>query len=186
MGGMPPTADPEPVGRTLQVLQPLLLHPEPLVWVHAARARALDWAPRAAPGHAPRLGPRRVEAPSPARVDGLRVAPRRALHAGRGAARGHHPLARRGRLVLAAIAAATPYLFFERRISGIASRRASSRATAERSLRARWREGSPRSFVADPRARPTSRHCSARCARWRVARGRARSTTRAAGSRSSR
>ena len=31
-------ADPELVGRTLQVLQPLLLHPEPLVWIHAARA----------------------------------------------------------------------------------------------------------------------------------------------------
>ena len=36
--GMPATADPALVGRTLQVLQPLLLHPEPLVWVHAARA----------------------------------------------------------------------------------------------------------------------------------------------------
>jgi eukaryotic-like serine/threonine-protein kinase len=38
VGGMPPATDPELVGRTLQVLQPLLLHPEPLVWVHAARA----------------------------------------------------------------------------------------------------------------------------------------------------
>ena len=38
VGGMPATTDPELVGRTLQVLQPLLLHPEPLVWVHAARA----------------------------------------------------------------------------------------------------------------------------------------------------
>ncbi|MDC0744206.1 serine/threonine-protein kinase [Polyangium mundeleinium] len=36
--GMPRMADPELIGRTLQVLQPLLLHPEPLVWVHAARA----------------------------------------------------------------------------------------------------------------------------------------------------
>jgi serine/threonine-protein kinase len=36
--GMPQTTDPELVGLTLQVLQPLLLHPEPLVWVHAARA----------------------------------------------------------------------------------------------------------------------------------------------------
>ena len=36
--GMPAGADPELVGQTLQVLQPLLLHPEPLVWVHAARA----------------------------------------------------------------------------------------------------------------------------------------------------
>ncbi len=38
IGGMPQTADQELVGRTLQILQPLLLHPEPLVWVHAARA----------------------------------------------------------------------------------------------------------------------------------------------------
>ncbi|HEY8077850.1 MAG TPA: serine/threonine-protein kinase [Labilithrix sp.] len=36
--GMPPNAPQDVVGRTLQVLQPLLLHPEPLVWVHAARA----------------------------------------------------------------------------------------------------------------------------------------------------
>ncbi len=36
--GLPDDADPELVGRTLQVLQPLLLHPEPLVWIHAARA----------------------------------------------------------------------------------------------------------------------------------------------------
>jgi serine/threonine-protein kinase len=36
--GMPKRTDPELVGRTLQALQPLLLHPEPLVWVHAARA----------------------------------------------------------------------------------------------------------------------------------------------------
>jgi eukaryotic-like serine/threonine-protein kinase len=36
--GLPAMADPELVGRTLQVLQPLLLHPEPLVWIHAARA----------------------------------------------------------------------------------------------------------------------------------------------------
>jgi serine/threonine-protein kinase len=35
---MPEMTDPELVGSTLQVLQPLLLHPEPLVWVHAARA----------------------------------------------------------------------------------------------------------------------------------------------------
>lgn len=38
VSGMPPMTDPELVGRTLQVLQPLLLHPEPLVWIHAARA----------------------------------------------------------------------------------------------------------------------------------------------------
>ena len=38
VSGMPAMADPELIGRTLQVLQPLLLHPEPLVWIHAARA----------------------------------------------------------------------------------------------------------------------------------------------------
>jgi hypothetical protein len=37
-GGMSPTADPELVDATLRLLQPLLLHPEPLVWIHAARA----------------------------------------------------------------------------------------------------------------------------------------------------
>src|SRR5262249_32883957 len=36
--GMPRDADPTLVGQTFKVLQPLLLHPEPLVWVHAARA----------------------------------------------------------------------------------------------------------------------------------------------------
>ncbi len=36
--GMSPMTDPELVGRTLQTLQPLLLHPEPKVWIHAARA----------------------------------------------------------------------------------------------------------------------------------------------------
>src|SRR6185295_16680343 len=33
VGGMPPTAQPELVAQTLQVIQPLLFHPEPLVWV---------------------------------------------------------------------------------------------------------------------------------------------------------
>lgn len=36
--GIGPMTDQQLVGRTLQVLQPLLLHPEPLVWIHAARA----------------------------------------------------------------------------------------------------------------------------------------------------
>jgi len=36
--GMQPMTDPMLVGRTLQVLQPLLLHPEPMVWISAARA----------------------------------------------------------------------------------------------------------------------------------------------------
>ncbi|HYQ43912.1 MAG TPA: serine/threonine-protein kinase [Polyangiaceae bacterium] len=36
--GLSARADQELVGRALQTLQPLLLHPEPLVWIHAARA----------------------------------------------------------------------------------------------------------------------------------------------------
>lgn len=36
--GISVMTDPALVGRTLQVLQPLLLHPEPVVWVHSARA----------------------------------------------------------------------------------------------------------------------------------------------------
>ncbi len=39
--GMPRATTPEFLGRTLQVLQPLLLHPEPLVSTHAARALGL-------------------------------------------------------------------------------------------------------------------------------------------------
>ena len=39
--GIPQTTDPRLLGRTLQVLQPLLLHPEPLVSTHAARALGL-------------------------------------------------------------------------------------------------------------------------------------------------
>ncbi len=36
--GIPLVHDPHAVSRTLQVLQPLLLHPDAMVWVHAARA----------------------------------------------------------------------------------------------------------------------------------------------------
>lgn len=36
-----PTTRSDAVGKTLQTLQPLLLHPEPMVWVHAARAVGL-------------------------------------------------------------------------------------------------------------------------------------------------
>jgi len=36
--GLSAHEDQELVGRALQTLQPLLLHPEPLVWIHAARA----------------------------------------------------------------------------------------------------------------------------------------------------
>ncbi len=39
--GMPSMTNPQMLGRALQVLQPLLLHPEPLVSLHAARALGL-------------------------------------------------------------------------------------------------------------------------------------------------
>ena len=40
-GGLNDQTDPQMIGRTLQILQPLLLHPEPLVSTHAARAFGL-------------------------------------------------------------------------------------------------------------------------------------------------
>ncbi len=114
--GMPPLADPALVGRTLQVLQPLLLHPEPLVWVHAARALG-------------RLTGR-VEQLEGTLLDWVRgesrVLRQRAI-----TAFASLPAARLGFLAseliaildsdeeepwaLAALAAATPYLYFERR-----------------------------------------------------------------------
>lgn len=39
--GLPSTTNPQMLGRVLQVLQPLILHPEPLVSLHAARALGL-------------------------------------------------------------------------------------------------------------------------------------------------
>jgi eukaryotic-like serine/threonine-protein kinase len=114
--GLSAQADQEMVGRALQILQPLLLHPEPLVWVHAARALGrltgqieqlegtlLDWVL----GESPLLRQRALTAfaslpaarlkflasqlvailDSPSEVD----------------------------WALAAVAAATPYLFYERR-----------------------------------------------------------------------
>jgi len=114
--GMPPGADPELVGQTLQLLQPLLLHPEPLVWVHAARALGrltgpleqlegtlLDWAL----GDSPVLRQRAWAAV------GSVPAERFTLLGGQLAtiirSRDEAPW------VFAAVAAATPYLFFERR-----------------------------------------------------------------------
>jgi eukaryotic-like serine/threonine-protein kinase len=113
--GMPPTADRELVGRTLQVLQPLLLHPEPLVWVHAARALGrltgpleqlegslLDWV----------LGESRVlrqrAMTAVASVPAERITLLSQLVAVLNSREEEA-------WVLAAIAAATPYLFFERR-----------------------------------------------------------------------
>jgi serine/threonine-protein kinase len=114
--GMPPTTDPELVGRTLQVLQPLLLHPEPLVWVHAARALGrltgpleqmegtlLDWV----------LGESRVLRQRAMTAFASLPAERLRMLAGQLIAL----LESREEeaWILAAAAAATPYLFFERR-----------------------------------------------------------------------
>jgi serine/threonine-protein kinase len=116
VGGMPPTTDPALIGLTLQVLQPLLLHPEPLVWVHAARALGrltgpveqmqgslLDWV----------LGDSRLLRQRALTAFASLPAERFTLVAGQLAAiirsRDEDPW------VLAAIAAATPHLFFERR-----------------------------------------------------------------------
>jgi serine/threonine-protein kinase len=113
---MSPATDPELVGQTLQVLQPLLLHPEPLVWVHAARALGrltgpleqlegtlLDWV----------LGESHVLRQRAMTAVASVPAERLTLLGGQLVAilnsHDEEPW------VLAAIAAATPYLFFERR-----------------------------------------------------------------------
>ncbi len=114
--GLPAWADAELVGRTLQILQPLLLHPEPLVWIHAARALGrltgkleqlegtlLDWVL----GESPVLRQRAMTA-----------------FASLPAARLNFLASQLVAILdspdeqdwaLAAVAAATPYLFFERR-----------------------------------------------------------------------
>ncbi len=115
--GMPATTDPELVGRTLQVLQPLLLHPEPLVWVHAARALGrltgtleqmegtlLDWVL----GESRLLRQRAMTAFASLPGERLKFLSSQivAIVDSRGEDEAW---------VLAAVAAATPYLFFERR-----------------------------------------------------------------------
>jgi serine/threonine-protein kinase len=114
--GLSPMADPELIGRTLQVLQPLLLHPEPMVWVHAARALGrltgqleqlegtlLDWVL----GESKVLRQRAVTAFASLPADRLNFLASQliALLESKDEAD----------WVLAAVAAATPYLFFERR-----------------------------------------------------------------------
>ena len=116
MRGLPPTTDPALIGRTLQILQPLLLHPEPLVWVHAARALGrltgpleqmegtlLDWV----------LGESRVLRQRAMTAFASLPAGRFKLLAGQLVSIINSP--DEEALVLASAAAATPYLFFERR-----------------------------------------------------------------------
>ncbi len=73
---------------------------------------------------------------------------------------------------LAAVAAATPYLFFERQRALGSPRGAHPRAaTAARSRRARWRAGSRTLWRRGTRGARRSSGRSARCARWRGTRG---------------
>ena len=114
--GLPPTTSPDLVGRTLQVLQPLLLHPEPLVWVHAARALGrltgpleqmegtlLDWV----------LGDSRLLRQRAMTAFASLPAERLKLLAGQLISVIDDK--QEEAWVLAAVAAATPYLFFERK-----------------------------------------------------------------------
>src|SRR5450432_937811 len=114
--GLPALADPELVGRALQVLQPLLLHPEPLVWVHAARALGrltgqieqlegtlLDWVL----GESKLLRQRALTAFASLPAERLKFLASQLV------AILDSP--EETDWALAAVAAATPYLFFERR-----------------------------------------------------------------------
>ncbi|HEX3851820.1 MAG TPA: hypothetical protein VHW01_12685, partial [Polyangiaceae bacterium] len=114
--GLTETGDPELVGRALQVLQPLLLHPEPLVWVHAARALGrltgqieqlegtlLDWVL----GESKLLRQRALTAFASLPAERLKFLSSQLV------AILDSP--EETDWALAAVAAATPYLFFERR-----------------------------------------------------------------------
>src|SRR6187402_837231 len=114
--GLSAHTDQEMVGRALQILQPLLLHPEPLVWVHAARALGrltgrmeqlegtlLDWVL----GESPLLRQRAMTAFASLPAARLKFLSSQLV------AILESPDAEAW--ALAAVAAATPYLFFERR-----------------------------------------------------------------------
>ena len=172
--GMPPMTDPALVGRTLQLLQPLILHPEPLVWVHAARALGrligpmeqlegmlLDWVL----GDSQLLRQRAITA--------FASLPKERLQYLAGQLITIIDAPEEEAWVIAAVAAATPYLFFERRdlwdrlakrILAGAGGAISARALA-RGLATLWRRGTRDLEIERPlralremarRARPTS------------------------------
>jgi len=114
--GLSARADQELVGRALQILQPLLLHPEPLVWVHAARALGrltgqveqlegtlLDWVL----GESPLLRQRALTAFASLPAARLKFLSSQLV------AILDSPT--EADWALGAVAIATPYLFFERR-----------------------------------------------------------------------
>jgi serine/threonine-protein kinase len=149
--GMPPSTDPELSGRTLQALQPLLLHPEPLVWVHASRAlgrltgpmqqlegTVLDWVN----SDNPLLRQRALTAFASMPAERL------AMLSGQLSAIIASP--NEDGWVLGAIAAATPYLYFERRelwnrlvkrISAAGESGAIAARALARGLATLWRRG---------------------------------------------
>ncbi len=179
--GMSPRTDPALVGRTLQVLQPLLLHPEPMVWIHAARSfgrlagvfeplegTLLDWVHGATPVLRQRALTAFASLPA-MRLSMLGHELKKILDAPEEAAWG-----------LAAAAAATPHLFHERRDvwDSLASRvtagdggAVAARALA-RGLASLWRRGDDRDAIEPTirqlrqmarRAHTTSIHD---CRRW--------------------
>jgi serine/threonine-protein kinase len=157
--GMPPTADPDLVDATLRVLQPLLLHPEPLVWIHAARALGrltgpleqlegtlLDWV----------LGESRVLRQRATTALASLPAERLTLVASQLVSMLDAP--DEEGWALPAVAAATPYLFFERkalwgRLSGriLAGGGGAIAARAlARGLATIWRRGAKQAEVEAP------------------------------------
>lgn len=147
--GMPHDIDPELMGRTLKMLQPLLFHPEPLVWIHAARALGrltgpmeqlvgtlLDWVQ----GDSPIIRQRAITAFAsvPAHRLGF-LAPHLAAII---KSPDNDPF------VLAAVAA-TPYLFFERQNVGIGLRPRSCREQVAPLPRVRWPRASRHFGVAE-------------------------------------
>jgi len=159
VSGMLQSADPVLVGRTLQILQPLLLHPEPLVWVHAARALGrltgkleqlegtlLDWV----------LGDSRVLRQRAMTAFASLPAGRLNFLSSQLVAMLDSPDDRDA--ALAAVAAATPYLFFENQVlwARMAVRivdgeggAVAARALA-RGLGTLWRRGDHRSEIEAP------------------------------------
>jgi serine/threonine-protein kinase len=169
-----PLADQELVGRALQVLQPLLLHPEPLVWVHAARALGrltgqiealegtlLDWVL----GESQVLRQRALTAFASLPAERLKFLSSQLVAILDSPSESDW--------ALAAVAAATPYLFFERR--GIWERLAARIIAGDggavaaraltRGLSVLWRRGQRLPEIEAPlralrelawRARPTS------------------------------